>query len=171
MQTADDRKVIKFALIGSILFIIALFAYLSYSGSKSRSNAHVGDTLYIGDEHKSIKYKDKEDLEIELRDFEKRTKIKLLFYIIKKIKYINKGESLAELKKIEGQEIKVFLSIQNPSVAVFYGEGIESKLDKNEFNQFIEGSIIMQLNVDLFDTAISDITEFLSGGLKLKSSF
>ena len=168
MQTVEDRQVVKFFLVGIVALLILFFGYLMYSNSQKRSFSNVGNGIYIGDEYKYIKYRDKEQLEELLVDFEKKYKIKLLFYIIQKMEDIDDGGKFESLKDIlDKREIKVFLSTINSSYHFIYGDSMKNKIEHSKLNVFMESTILMQLNSDLFDTAILDIINFFSKNNKI----
>ena len=159
MHNNDERKLIPFVLFGLISLSIIIFTYLYFQGTKERSFSNVGKTLYIGDEYRILKYSDKLELEEKLKKLESQKKIKALFYIIRDMKQL-KG-SLADFQNISPFQIKLFLEMSEGRIQPIFGDELPSSFDKEKFKQFLELSIQSQLRLDLFDTAIWDICDYL----------
>ncbi len=129
--------------------------------STDRSFESVGKTIYIGDEYKHIKYKDKVELEIKLKDFHTKKEIKLLFYIIKKKSQIEKDGRLFKYTSAKKNEIKFFFTSSQNEIEIFHGNETLNPQQRTKLSEFIQLTIPIQLGSDLYDTAIWDIYDYL----------
>ncbi|MBT3236338.1 MAG: hypothetical protein HN353_10340 [Bdellovibrionales bacterium] len=159
---SEERRLIKITIGCLLLAIVLFFSFMSYKGSKERSYSNVGSTIYIGDEYKQLAYKDKIELEEMLDSYFKKNNIKALFYIVRKAKHISSNGHLVKYIQVKENEVKLFLTILNPQVIVKYGKKLKEAINTVEFENFIALSILMQLNSDLYDTAIWDIHDYLN---------
>ena len=166
MSVQDDRKTLKIAMISIFAFIIAFLGYLYIEGTKERAYSNVGKTIFIGDEYRYLAYKDKVELENKLKNLSITKGVKVLVYIIKLKKFVEKDGRLRHLYPVKENEMKIFIDAINGEVIFNTGEKVIQKFNKKKFEEFLDLSITQQINTDLYDTAIWDINDYLMKEVK-----
>lgn len=153
----EERKLVKIVVLGLIGILSLFLLTLTYLGSQERSFANVGLKIFIGDEYRILKYKDKQMLEDKLQKLKLKTGSEILFYIFKKSSHIEKGKPYFQYSQVKNNQIKFFIGSVDAKIVFKIGDNLKTKIPNQNLEEYIDKNIITQLKTDLFETAIWDL--------------